>query len=241
MTEHDEPRLVSAVPVAPVEAPLLGRAAWLRILPFGTYLVFIVAADLLARAGVPATTLRWLYPLKIGAVALLLALCWRHYHELHRARLRAGPALAAGAAGVLVFVLWIGLDAPWMSIGTPAGYDPRDAGQIDWRLAAVRVAGAALVVPIMEELFWRGFLMRWIVAPNFEQVDPAQLGLRAFVITIVLFGVEHNLWLAGMVAGLAYGALYRWHRTLWSPVLAHGVTNGLLGGWVLATGNWSYW
>jgi CAAX prenyl protease-like protein len=49
------------------------------------------------------------------------------------------------------------------------------------------------------------------------------------------------LWLAGIVAGAAYSVLFMRHRTLWSPILAHAVTNGLLGMWVVATGNWSYW
>jgi CAAX prenyl protease-like protein len=56
-----------------------------------------------------------------------------------------------------------------------------------------------------------------------------------------LFGFEHNLWLAGVVAGAVYGWLYKRYRTLWSPILSHGITNGLLGLWVVSTGNWSYW
>jgi CAAX prenyl protease-like protein len=114
-------------------------------------------------------------------------------------------------------------------------------GRIDWLLVAIRIAGAALVVPVMEELFWRSFLMRWIDSPDFESVEPSQLSLKSFAITVLLFGFEHNLWLAGIVAGLAYGWLYKRHQTLWSPILAHAVTNGLLGLWVLRTGNWSYW
>jgi CAAX prenyl protease-like protein len=83
--------------------------------------------------------------------------------------------------------------------------------------------------------------MRWISASDFETVDPSQIRLKSFLFTVVLFGIEHNLWLAGVVAGAAYSALYMRHRTLWSPILAHAVTNGLLGIWVLVTGNWSYW
>jgi CAAX prenyl protease-like protein len=60
-------------------------------------------------------------------------------------------------------------------------------------------------------------------------------------VTVILFGVEHNLWLAGMVAGVVYGLLYMRSNTLWSPILAHSVTNGLLGGWIIYTGNWGYW
>lgn len=246
MNEHDDrdtalaaAELKTNAPGA--AAPMFNRAAWLRILPFAAYMLFLVIGDLLERLGVAPGPLRWLYPVKVGLVALLLALFWRHYHELKTFRLRIPAVLAAIATGVGVLVLWVSLNADWMIVGSSSGFDPRNAGDIDWLLVAIRIAGAALVVPVMEELFWRSFLMRWIVNQDFETVEPSQLGLKSFVITVLLFGFEHNLWLAGMVAGAAYALLYMRHRNLWSPILAHAVTNGLLGAWVVMTGNWSYW
>jgi CAAX prenyl protease-like protein len=241
MTEHDDRIAPPAGATLPADAPMFNHAAWMRILPFAAYLFFIVAGDVLERVGVPAASLRWLYPAKIAAVALLLALFWRQYGELSSFRLSSKQILTALATGVLVLVLWVSLDADWMIIGSPSGFDPRSQGQIDWLLVAIRILGAALVVPVMEELFWRSFLMRWIVSPDFESVELSQLGFKSFVITVLLFGVEHNLWLAGIVAGAAYSLLYMRHRNLWSPILAHAVTNGLLGIWVVRTGNWSYW
>ena len=241
MTEHDDRYPVPAAAAIPAAAPMFNRAAWIRILPFAAYLFFIVAADLLAHLGVSQDALRWLYPAKIALVALLLALFWRRYHELFRFRLAARPALTALATGVVVLALWISLDAGWMIVGRPAGFDPHVGGRIDWLLVAIRIAGAALVVPVMEELFWRSFLMRWVDAPDFESVEPSRLSIKSLVITGLLFGFEHKLWLAGIVAGVAYSLLYMRHRTLWSPILAHAVTNGLLGVWVVRTGNWSYW
>lgn len=241
MTEHDDTRTAIPAATVPGDPPMLNRAAWRRIVPFAAYVLFIVLGDLLERAGAGPEVMRWMYPVKIGVVALLLAVFWKHYQELGNARLEARVVLGAVVTGVVVMALWISLNAGWMLIGSPSGYDPRVNGEPDWPLVAIRIAGAALVVPLMEELFWRSFLMRWIVSPDFQGVDPAQLGLKSFVITIVLFGFEHNLWLAGIVAGLAYGWLYQRHRNLWSPVLAHAVTNGLLGVWVVATGSWSYW
>jgi CAAX prenyl protease-like protein len=245
LTEHEDRCAVPATAAISADAPMFNRAAWFRILPFAAYLAFIVIGDVLARLGVPQGALRWLYPAKIALVALLLALFWRQYKELSRefSRFYLAPMqlLTAVATGVLVLVLWIGLDAGWMVIGSPSGFDPRVDGRIDWLLVAIRIAGAALVVPVMEELFWRSFLMRWVDAPDFESVAPSQLTIKSFVITVVLFGVEHNLWLAGIVAGAAYSLLYMRHRNLWSPILAHAVTNGLLGVWVVRTGSWSYW
>jgi uncharacterized protein len=241
MTEHDDRYAVPATAAIPADAPMFNRAAWMRILPFAAYLVFIVAGDVLERLGVRPDAQRWLYPAKIAVVALLLALFWRRYQELSRFRLAPLPASIALATGVAVLVLWISLDAGWMLVGSPAGFDPRVGGRIDWLLVAIRIAGAALVVPVMEELFWRSFLMRWVDDPDFESVEPSQLSTKSFVITVLLFGFEHNLWLAGIVAGAAYSLLYMRHRNLWSPILAHAVTNGLLGVWVVRTGNWSYW
>jgi len=223
------------------DVPLFNRAAWLRILPFGAYLAFILIADVLARAGMSADALRWLYPVKIGVVVLLLAAGWRHYRELALPRLPASQALVAIGVGIAVLILWVNLDTGWMVVGAAPGFDPRVDGRIDWTLVAIRIAGAALVVPIMEELFWRSFLMRWIAASDFESVEPSQLGFKSFAISVLLFGVEHNLWLAGVVAGAAYGFLYMRHRNLWSPILSHAVTNGLLGLWVVRTGHWSFW
>ncbi|WP_343731157.1 CAAX prenyl protease-related protein [Duganella sp.] len=214
------------------------RAAWPRIVPFALYMGFIALADLLGWMTDPP---RWLYGVKVGVVALALLYWWRRYDELKAPLPGARGLLEAVAVGLVVLVLWVNLDAGWMVIGQSAGFDPTAGGAIQWPLVLMRIAGAALVVPVMEELFWRSFLMRWLAAPKFLEVHPARVGLRGFVITALLFGVEHNLWFAGVVAGVAYGWLYMRSGNLWSPVLAHAVTNGALGVWITCTGNWSYW
>src|SRR5438045_809102 len=110
-TEQDERIAARVAAAGPADAPAFSPAAWVRILPFSAYLFFIVAGELLARLGVSAAALRWLYPVKIAAVALLLALFWRHYDELKRFRLPAATAVTALVTGVVVLVLWISLDA----------------------------------------------------------------------------------------------------------------------------------
>ncbi|WP_377703813.1 CAAX prenyl protease-related protein [Pseudoduganella sp. UC29_71] len=229
-------------PYISTAGPAGSAPALARIVPFAVYLFFIFVADMLARMGYSAQDTRWLYGIKILAVCAALVLYWRQYGELEWRGLRA-PLLAASAAiGVAVFVLWISLDAGWMQIGSADGFDPRGAdGAILWGLVALRIAGAALVVPVMEELFWRSFLLRWLHSPDFLNVRTAAVSLKALVIMVVLFGFEHNLWLAGMVAGLAYGLLYMRSGNLWTAIVAHGVTNGVLGVWIVVTGNWHYW
>lgn len=212
-----------------------------RSLPFGLYIALLVLEGLLADWA-PGFDVRWLYPVKAGLVALALVLLWRHYTELHTWGLPPRHLLLSLVVGVIVWVLWVNLDAGWMLMGKMAGYHPTDgAGRIDWLLVAFRIAGAALVVPVMEELFWRSFLQRWVQQPDFLALNPARIGLKALLIASALFAIEHLQWLAGFIAGMAYGWLYIRTRNLWAPIVAHAVTNGALGAYVVTTGQWRFW
>lgn len=219
----------------------MNRPLLARVLPFALYMAFL-AVEQGARGWLgDAFDMRWLYPVKVAAVACALWYFRGEYSEL-LARPRARSILLSALSGVLVFVLWINLDHGWLDLGGGPGYDPRRAeGGIDWALAGFRLAGAALVVPLMEELFWRSFLLRWIERQDFLSLPAAEVGFRAILISSLLFGVEHSLWFAGILAGLAYAWLYRRHGNLWSPIIAHATTNLILGLWVLQTGAWQFW
>jgi CAAX prenyl protease-like protein len=108
-------------------------------------------------------------------------------------------------------------------------------------LTASRLFGAALVVPVMEELFWRSFLIRYIVNSDFTKVPVGLFSWGSFAITVVLFGLEHHYLIAGMMAGIAYNLLLYRSRSLAHCILAHGVTNLVLGWYVLQTGAWHFW
>jgi CAAX prenyl protease-like protein len=219
------------------------RAIFSRALPFLVFIALIGLDPWLAQ-GATAVGLdpRWLYGVRVILVGLLLAWFWRGYLELDSAgSVGARDWLLALVVGIAVFALWIHLDVPILSFGQAGGFDPRTEGQIDWRLALVRLAGAALLVPVMEELFWRSLVMRWIESPAFLKVDPRRVGWKALAISSALFALEHHLWFAGLLAGLAYGWLYVRTGNLWVPVLAHAVTNLLLGLWILYTGSWRFW
>lgn len=219
---------------------MFNRQSIARVLPFAAYMGFIALADLLGRFGWDANSLRWLYAVKI-AVVICLLIRLQPYPELANWRLPLPVLGASVLAGVLVWLLWINLDAPWMVIGSSTGFDPRTDGQIDWLLVAIRLMGAAVVVPLMEELFWRSFLLRWIESVDFLSVDPRQVKWLSCVASIGLFGIEHNLWFAGVVAGAVYSGLYIYSRNLWSAIVAHAVTNGVLGVWIIMTSQWTYW
>jgi len=222
----------------------LSRAALLRLLPFAAFMVLLALRGLAPTDDRWGFDTRWLYGLNLVVVGGMLVAWWREYGELAAQNLPSRREWALSiAVGLGVFALWIRLDAPWMQIGGPtASFVPVDAlGRLDWPLIAVRWLGAALLVPVMEELFWRSFLMRWVQAPTFEGVDPRRVGPKAVVLSTFVFMLAHPLWLAAILAGLAYAMLYRQTGKLWPAVIAHGVTNGALGIWVVMTGQWQFW
>ncbi len=223
---------------------LLSRAAWLRCAPFAVFIALLALRGAAPADGAWGFDPNWIYALSVLLVAGLLC-TWRHeYGELFtQMRPGARETLIAVLAGMVVFGLVITLDAPWMRLGeATAGFRPVDSGgNLVWPLVTARWVGAALVVPVMEELFWRSFLMRWIEAPQFEAVDPGRVGLRAVVLSTFVFMLAHPFWLSAVLAGFVYAWLYIRNGRLWSAVIAHGVTNGLLGFWVVLSGNWGFW
>ena len=222
----------------------LSRAAWVRIAPFALFMLLLALRGAAPADGSWGFDPRWLYGVSVLTVGALLAWFWRDYGELVKQLAPTTREISwALAVGLVVFWLWIHLDAPWMTIGQPSAPFARLTidGRLDWPLVVTRWIGAALLVPVMEELFWRSFLMRWIERPTFQGVDPQRVGLRAVVLSSFVFTLAHTLWLAAAIAGLAYAMLYVRTGKLWVPVIAHAVTNGALGVWVVATGNWQFW
>jgi uncharacterized protein len=221
------------------------RAVFVRVAPFVAFMAMLALRGMAPADGSWSFDVRWLYGAQVLLVSALLLMWWREYGELARQTWPTlGETAIAIAVGLIVFALWIRLDAPWMSLNfepAPAFVPLNSAGQLDWPLIATRLAGAALLVPVMEELFWRSFLMRWVRSPQFEAVPPARVGLRAVVVSTFLFVLAHTLWLAAIVAGLAYALLYMRSGKLWTAVIAHAVTNAALGLWVLKTGQWQFW
>lgn len=224
--------------------PQLSRAAVRRVVPFVVFMLLLALRGMAPGDGSWGLDARWLYALNLVLVGGLLWHWRAEYGELGRQTLPdARQVLVSVAVGLAVFVAWIHLDAPWMQIGQPtASFVPVNAqGQPDWPLIVVRWLGAALLVPVMEELFWRSFLMRWLQQPVFEALDPQATGPRALLLSTFVFMLAHPLWLAAIVAGLAYALLYRATGRLWTAVIAHAVTNGALGVWVVASGQWQFW
>ena len=223
-----------------------------RIMPFAIYALFLLVAQgvgWFAQLGFWSSTLveaiqLWLYPAKTLVVVAALAWYWRQYDELQwPPKLSRLSLMLTIVTGVFVYFAWVRMDWAWAMQGEQAaGYNPFSVhGGEAYFLAACRLFGASIVVPVMEELFWRSFLMRYLIASRFETVPLGSITPFSFVAMVVLFGVEHDLWLAGMMAGAAYGLLLYRTRNLWACVLAHGITNLALGIHVWVTHEWFWW
>ena len=183
-----------------------------------------------------------IYPVKILAVTGILIYYWKSYDELRFDNIKAVHLLGALATGVIVFVLWINMDWDFATLGSSEAYDPAILpGGTFYAFLAVRLAGTALIVPIFEEIFWRSFVLRYIINQNFIAVKIGAFTWMSFIVSSLLFGSEHYLWLAGIMAGLFYNLLLYWSRSIYVCIIAHSVTNLLLGIYVIRTGSWQFW
>ncbi len=226
------------------------NAAFYRIFPFALFMTFIGIEEcfrLFVNNGIinfSTSSLYFLYPLKAFSVAFVLFLFLPRFHEINLRDLsRIGANAVSIFTGFIVFILWINMDWRIGTIGNTQGFNPNllPGSFTQTILAISRIFGAVLVVPVMEELFWRSFLIRYIINQDFEKVPLGKFTWSSFVITTVLFGFEHNFFLAGIMAGIAYNLLFYYTKSLSQCVLAHAVTNLALGLYVLCTGKWYFW
>ncbi len=154
--------------------------------------------------------------------------------------------------GVGVFVLWIAPDllfpgyrSHWLLSNSFTGSVAAGLPEADRSNVAIlllRGLRAALIVPVVEELFWRAWLMRWLIDQNFYKVPMGTYAQQAFWVVAALFAAEHGPY---WDVGLACGILYNWWmvrtKSLGDLILAHGITNACLSAYVVAAGKWEYW
>jgi CAAX prenyl protease-like protein len=106
----------------------------------------------------------------------------------------------------------------------------------------LRAASCTLLVPVFEELFWRSWMMRWLIKPHFQEIPFGTYVSSAFWTVAAMFAIEHGpYWEVGLVAGISYNWWAIRTRSLADCILVHAVTNGLLSAFVLFTGQWQYW
>ena len=168
--------------------------------------------------------------------------------------------------GVAVFAMWVGIDDFYSPLYrvldrllayrglakaksgaelASEGWNPHTQfGQdsaLAWMLIGVRLLGSSMVVPPLEEVFYRSFLYRYILKPDFQSVPLGRFAWTPFVVTSALFGISHREWLAGILCGLTYQGLVCWKKRLGDAMTAHAITNFLLDLWVIWRGTWHFW
>jgi CAAX prenyl protease-like protein len=217
---------------------------------FVPFVLYLLGTSVVASLGVA-----W-YPIGYaGVVAVVGGVTWFLLRGEKVLRLHANVWLGV-LVGVVGIAVWIGLShlrlEGWLSQWLPEFLRPGDrvsynpfvnlkSGLAIWSFLFVRVLGIAILVPIIEEVFWRGFLIRWLIDPDWEKVSLGTYTLSSCMWVTLLFAVAHPEWLAAAAYCLLLNGLLYWKRDLWLCVVAHATSNLLLAAYVLATGAWWLW
>jgi hypothetical protein len=214
--------------------------------PMALFLVLTTLEGALPRRA-PTSFSHWYpaaYAAKIVVVAVSAWFCRPAWRDL-RPRLRFPQIALAAILGLAVAAVWIGLDGHYPALplaGKRSAFDPRTLAQPARALfLTVRLFGLVILVPLIEELFWRSFLIRWIQQPDFRRVPIGQVTWLAALVTSVLFALAHPEWLPALLTGLAWAWLLRATRSVTACAISHAVANLALGLYVLISGAWRFW
>lgn len=239
---------------------LAASPLWARVAPF---LIFVALTLCQGRLG--EASRYWFYFAKTFVGAWLIWEIWPLVAEM-----RWKLSWEAAAVGVAVLVIWVGLDGLYPTVNELIqrylcprlkalgleSWCPKDAqpeppwnphtqfglnSGLAWLMIVVRLLGSSLVVPPLEEVFYRSFLYRYIARPDFESVSLGAFRWTPFLVTALVFGFAHREWLAGILCGFAYQGLVIWKQRLGDAITAHAVTNFLLGLWVVWKPAWNFW
>ena len=183
----------------------------------------------------------WLFPLQAVLCMGAIIYFWRDYDW---GSLR--PAWVGVIAGILVLGVWI---APQVLLGAPPrtdGFNPdrfAESSELYWSTVLMRFFRLAIVVPLLEEIFWRGFLMRYLIQEDFRKVPFGSVTFFSFSAVVILFSAVHSVedFAGAIFCALAFNLVAVMTRSLWACVIAHAVTNLGLGFYVMATKQWGFW
>ncbi|MCL2104814.1 MAG: CAAX prenyl protease-related protein [Kiritimatiellaeota bacterium] len=218
----------------------------------------------------PRVLYPWGYAVKsvVCAGLFLWLKPWRVYPVL-----KLSNVPLALLVGVIVAVVWIVPETPWLGRTAPnvqafyhrwcimmpgtfpnyynpdffpalpyghlsLAFSPSEAG---WGLTIMKLVGSAGVIAVIEEFFFRGFFYRWLRNAKFWRISLTSFDMHAFWVVVAVFGLEHDRWLAGMFAGVAYGWLTIRTGDVWAAALSHALTNLLLAVYVIGSGQYGFW
>ena len=207
---------------------------------------FLAFVGMMAVARLIPLPPQWLYPVRFLIVTSLIgALSWPYLS------FRPSAPLASMAIGVAVFVIWVAPDVlfgyrhHWLfenSITGSAASSLAPHLKANLGFMLLRSVSSAIMIPILEELFWRGWMMRWLIDSDFLTVPLGKYVPSAFWIVALLFASEHGpYWEVGLAAGIVYNWWIVRTRNLADCILAHAVTNAVLAAYVVVAGQWQYW
>ncbi|MEM7437439.1 MAG: exosortase E/protease, VPEID-CTERM system [Myxococcota bacterium] len=210
--------------------------------PFLLPLLCVVATALVT--GLVVQDFDYFYPVRVGVAITALAWFRRDYVAGLRKHLRGRSIWSWHAVliGAAVYAIWIlfwgfghsGADAPPAALG-----ELSSAAAFIWIVS--RIVGSTITVPIIEELAFRGFLLRRLIARDFTKVPYDTFRMSAVILSSIAFAAADQQWVAGFVAGVAYAYAQGRRGLLSDAILAHAVTNALIALQVLAFGHWSLW
>ncbi|MBN1502126.1 CAAX prenyl protease-related protein [Candidatus Woesearchaeota archaeon] len=192
------------------------------VIPFFTYIISTFLFSYFFRDTI-AFSLRYLLTL------VVILYFWKNY------KLKFKISNYSFFAGVVVFIFWVSLDDLYPRLAEPS-FIPLSALAI-----LIKYAGSILVAPLVEELFVRSFLLRYLIdSDNWKKTKPRFTWL-SFAITVLFFGFSHSRWLAGLIAGIIYNLVYYKTKDISECVFAHATTNLFLGIYVIITQSWWFW
>mgnify|MGYP003349925766 FL=1 len=191
----------------------------------------------------PTAWYPWLYLVKILVLVATFARYPACLRDIRPSTQGLGLAIAVG---LVIFAQWILIDEwiPYPHLGTRVAFNP--FVEIPDRAALVtmlvsRFFGLVVLVPLMEETFWRNFAMRYATNPDIHAVPIGTFSMTAFWITVAGSALTHPEWLVAVIAGVLFALVLRWTRSMFAVIVSHAVANLALGGYIVATGSWQYW
>jgi CAAX prenyl protease-like protein len=222
------------------------------VLPFLLYVI----PTTFESSGVFGLSYEFLCTMKGVMAAIALGIFWKRY-----AVFRMDGVWWGVICGIVGLLLWVGLDRVQSSIslegipgaellksgllpGERVGFNPLSAGgpsAAQLLFVLVRMLEMMLIVPLVEEFFWRGFLSRYLISEQFQSVAEGAFTRWSFLGVTVIFALMHTEILAALAWCALINTLYWYTRNIWSCVVMHGVTNGLLVVYILLTANWHLW
>lgn len=228
----------SAAPTAEIPEPGARTIAWIG--PFAVFAIWLLADKYIPIAN------PWREMLRDAVLAAAIIGFSR------RLLPRSAPHwLGSIALGIGVCAIWVAPDSlipgwrgGWLFQNAITGRVTTSIppGELTPLMLTLRTLRAALLVPVLEELFWRGWLPRWLQSARFDRIPLGQYTPLAFWATAILFAAEHGpFWEVGLICGILYNWWMRRTRSLGDLMLTHAVTNLALSLYVIGTGRYGFW